>query len=134
VADEMLDEFMAELAELLTLLERDLVSVDAGAEPAGVVAQTFRVFHTVKGTAGFLGFDHMRVVAHAAEDLLDAIRAGSVAWTRPVTDLLLGVLDALRLMSDEAIRTEKDGAEAYPDLVARLRAAGRTSLGAGASA
>jgi len=123
VVDEALDEFMAELAELLTTLERDLVSVDAGRNPAEVVAQTFRIFHTVKGTAGFLGFAHLREVSHAAEDLLDEIRDGNVPWNRIVTDVLLEVLDALRLMMDEAIRTGKDGDEAYAPLVERLRAA-----------
>jgi two-component system chemotaxis sensor kinase CheA len=127
VADEVLQEFMAELAELLSMLERDLVSVDAGRNPAEVVPQTFRVFHTVKGTAGFLGFDRLREVSHAAEDLLAGIRDGSIAWTRPVTDVLLQVLDALRVMMDEIARTEKDGTEAYAPLVGRLReAAGET--------
>jgi len=121
VADEVLEEFMAELAELLNTLERDLVAVDGGRDPSEVVAQTFRVFHTVKGTAGFLGFDHLREVSHAAEDLLDVIRDGSLAWSAAVTDLLLKVLDALRGMMEEIARTERDGTEAYGELVARLR-------------
>ncbi|HVO20947.1 MAG TPA: chemotaxis protein CheA [Anaeromyxobacter sp.] len=123
MADEILEEFMAELGELLSTLERDLISVDGGRDPSEVVAQTFRVFHTVKGTAGFLGFDRLRELSHAAEDLLDSIRDGEVAWTRPVTDTLLQVLDALRVIMETISRTGGDGAEAYAGLVGRLREA-----------
>ena len=123
MADEMFDEFMVELAELLATLERDLVSVDGGREPSEVVGQTFRIFHTVKGSAGFLGFANLGGVAHAAEDLLAGVRGGTVTWTRQVTDLLLEAFDALRRMLDEAIKTQRDGDEAYTDLSLRLRAA-----------
>jgi len=122
VADEVISEFLAEASEILDVLERDLVAVDTGElDPPDVVAGTFRAFHTLKGTSGFLGFEHLGGVAHAGEDLLCAIREGSVQWTRPVTDVLLQVLDALRAIMAEAARTEKDGDNGYPALVAALR-------------
>jgi len=123
VADEVIAEFLAEAAEILDGLERDLVAVDgAELDPVEVVAGTFRAFHTLKGTSGFLGFERLGGVAHAAEDLLCAIREGQVQWTRPVTDLLLLTLDALRAILAEAARTEKDGDDGYPALVESLRA------------
>ena len=123
MADEVVTEFLAEAAEILDSLERDLVAVDGGElDPSDVIAGTFRAFHTLKGTSGFLGFDRLGGVAHAGEDLLCAIREGGVHWTRAVTDILLEVLDALRAILDVAARTEKDGDDAYPELVARLRA------------
>ena len=121
--NEILDEFMAELTELLSTLERDLVSVDEGRDPSEVVAQTFRIFHTVKGTAGFLGFSHLRELAHAAEDVLDAVRDGSLAWSRPITDLLLEVLDALHDIVTAITASGTDGSEGYSSLIERLRAA-----------
>jgi len=123
VADEVVSEFLAEAAELLDGLERDLVAVDGGnLDPSDVVAGTFRAFHTLKGTSGFLGFDKLGGVAHAGEDLLCAIRESAVGWNREVTDVLLEVLDALRAILAEAARTEKDGDNAYPALVERLKA------------
>ena len=91
---EIVAEFLTEAGEVLARLERDLVAVDGGRDPAEVVANTFRAFHTLKGTSGFLGFGHIGGLAHAAEDLLSAIRDGAVPWTRDVTDLLLAALDA----------------------------------------
>jgi len=123
LADEIIEEFLIEAGELLGLLERDLVSVDGGRDPMEVVAQTFRVFHTLKGTSAFLGFDHVRDLGHAAEDLLDAIRGGVVEWTPKTTDLLLESLDAFRAMVEEAGRTGSDGTERHEGLIVRLRAA-----------
>jgi two-component system chemotaxis sensor kinase CheA len=119
---EIVAEFLTEAGEVLARLERDLVAVDGGRDPGEVVANTFRAFHTLKGTSGFLGFAHIGGLAHAAEDLLSAIRDGAVTWTRPVTDLLLEALDALRAMVEEAAATSKDGEADHADLVRRLRA------------
>jgi len=132
VADEVMSEFLAEAGEILDGLERDLVAVDGGnLDPADVVAGTFRAFHTLKGTSGFLGFEKLAGVAHAGEDLLCAIRESQVVWSRGVTDALLEVLDALRAILGEAARTEKDGDNAYPDLVARLKALSEPGAAAG---
>lgn len=38
----------------------------------------FRLFHSMKGSAGFLELDNISRVAHAAESLLDLIRAGKI--------------------------------------------------------
>ena len=122
MASEVFDEFLEELTTLVGQLERDLVSVDGGRDPAEVVPQTFRVFHTVKGTGGFLGLNNLTSLCHAAEELLVSIREGKVAWSREITDLLLHVLDAMRAMMDEFKATENDGTNAYEALIVGLRA------------
>lgn len=38
----------------------------------------FRLFHSMKGSAGFLELNHIAHVAHAAESLLDMIRSGKI--------------------------------------------------------
>ncbi len=123
MADEITEEFLQEATDLLTQLERDLVSVDGGRNPMEVVAQTFRVFHTLKGTSAFLGFDTIRDLGHAAEDLLDAIRGGVVEWTRRTTDLLLESLDAFRALVEEAGQVGPGGPLRFEALAMKLRAA-----------
>lgn len=39
----------------------------------------FRLFHSMKGSAGFLELNHIAGVAHAAESLLDLVRSGKVS-------------------------------------------------------
>lgn len=118
---EIVAEFIAEAGEVLVRLERDLVAVDGGRDPGEVVANTFRAFHTLKGTSGFLGFARIGGLAHAAEDLLSGIRDGAVTWTRDITDALLAALDAQRAMVDEAAATGQDGTTDCGELIAKLR-------------
>ena len=48
----------------------------------------FRLFHSMKGSAGFLELNNISGVAHAAENLLDRIRAGKIKMRNDHVDLL----------------------------------------------
>jgi len=65
----------------------------------------FRLFHSMKGSAGFLEFDHITRVAHAAENLLDLIRNGEIELVPDHVSLLCGACDfakeALELVDNE---------------------------------
>ena len=131
---EIIAEFIAEAGEVLVRLERDLVAVDGGRDPGEVVANTFRAFHTLKGTSGFLGFGSIGGLAHAAEDLLSSIRDGAIAWTREITDALLAALDAQRAMVEQAERSGTDATTDQTALVQRLRALAEVGLAASTAA
>jgi two-component system, chemotaxis family, sensor kinase CheA len=48
----------------------------------------FRLFHSMKGSAGFLELNNISGVAHMAENLLDRIRAGKIKMQNDHVDLL----------------------------------------------
>lgn len=48
----------------------------------------FRLFHSMKGSAGFLELNNISGVAHAAENLLDRIRSGKIKMSNEHVDLL----------------------------------------------
>jgi two-component system chemotaxis sensor kinase CheA len=97
---EILEEFFTEAEESLDQLEQDLIQLedlaDGGETDSETVDRLFRVLHTLKGGAGFLGLEKMAKLAHAGENLLDEVRGGSVDVTKPVMDALLATNDALR--------------------------------------
>ncbi len=53
----------------------------------------FRLFHSMKGSAGFLEFDNISRSAHAAENLLDLIRSGNIQMVPEHVDLLCKACD-----------------------------------------
>ncbi len=61
----------------------------------------FRGFHTIKGTAGFMGMAHVQQLAHLAENLLDRVREGEIPLTGGYADLALECADLLRQMTVE---------------------------------
>lgn len=108
---EILEEFFTEADESLDELESDLIKLETLAEEgntdAELVDRLFRVLHTLKGGAGFLGLDRMNKLAHAGENLLDEVRGGKVMVCKSVMDALLKTNDLLK----ELLDVEKSGGD-----------------------
>src|SRR4051794_20676185 len=127
--DEIVQEFLVESYEALDRLDGDLLTLERDPNSGEVLASIFRVMHTIKGTCGFLGFQKLERVAHAAESLLGAVRDGTLAANPAIASALLATGDALRQMLAKIERTGNDGDEDFLHLVAtleRLRASGGT--------
>lgn len=60
----------------------------------------FRMFHSMKGSAGFLELNHIAHVAHAAESLLDLIRSGKIEMVAEHVQLLCQSCDFSREAMD----------------------------------
>jgi len=120
--DDLLDEFLAEANENLDNLDTDLVRLERNPDDRQLVAKIFRVIHTVKGGAGFLGLDRLGALAHACEAVLARVRDGEVKADGAMVSLVLEGLDHIKdlLTEVEAIRKEPPGEDG--DLVARLQA------------
>lgn len=77
--EELCIEFCSESRDMLAEIEPLLVELESSAESLGAVdsaeiAKVFRAFHSMKGSAGFLGLETIVAVTHAAESLLDVFR------------------------------------------------------------
>lgn len=120
--DEVVQEFLVESYENLDQLDRDLVSLEENPGDTETLGSIFRMFHTIKGTCGFLGFTKLEAVTHAGENLLSALREGELRINPQIASGLLALGDATReiLASVEASGAEGDGD--YTHLVVRLTA------------
>jgi two-component system chemotaxis sensor kinase CheA len=94
--NDVIQEFMTESREGLDRFDRELVALEAQPDNKELIARLFRVLHTVKGTAGFLGFTRVEKAAHAGETLLALVRDGKLTLDSAKTTALLGLSDALR--------------------------------------
>ena len=124
--NEILEEFFTEAEENLDQLEQDLIQLETLAEEGDTDPETvnriFRVLHTLKGGAGFLGMDKMAKLAHAGENLLDEVRNEKVAVTKPVMDVLLQTNDMLKSMLAMNKAREDDSGVNNDALIAALEA------------
>ena len=93
--DEMLAVFLDESAENLAVLEQGLLRLDRDPSDRAPLDSAFRAAHSIKGGSSFFGIEAVTRLAHALENVLDRIRSGQMASTRPVVDLLLRSADAL---------------------------------------
>ncbi len=126
--DELLTDFLAETTEGLAALDSALLKLERAPADGATLAVVFRLVHTIKGTCGFLDLPRLERLAHAAEDLLDAVRDGELQVTPKLITTVLDAADGMKtivaaIAADEA---EPDGNDA--GLIAALHAArGRTA-------
>lgn len=93
--DDLLRDFLAETRESIAVLDADLVSLENSADPA-LLQSIFRLFHTIKGTCGFLGLPRLETLSHAAETVLGRMRDGELEIAPDVVSAVLATIDRIR--------------------------------------
>ena len=118
---ELVNVFLVEAGELLDRLGEQLVELETMPGDTELLNAVFRAFHTVKGGAGFLGFDPMVALCHRAEDLLNQARNHTLLLNSAHMDALLESLDLLNDMM-RACDAGESLREAPASLLRRLEA------------
>lgn len=113
---EFIQEFVAEAQDLIAELEPVIVGFGErnGEDPRSSpdfledLNRTFRLFHSVKGGAGFLGFGNIVKAAHTAENLLDQLRNSQVLLTPEHTNLLCSACDFMEEALEHVMASGND--------------------------
>lgn len=93
--DDLLNDFLAETAEILAEAGGALVAWEADPGDRERLDAIFRLVHTIKGSSGFLSLPRVTALAHAAEDALDQVRRGNRPADATLVTGVLGVIDRL---------------------------------------
>jgi two-component system, chemotaxis family, sensor kinase CheA len=94
---EIIQDFIEESSDMIEQLEP--IIIELGQIPKDredwpeTINAIFRLFHSMKGSAGFLEFTHIQGVAHSAENLLDLVRSGKIDLLPPHVNLLCQACD-----------------------------------------
>jgi two-component system chemotaxis sensor kinase CheA len=105
-----LGTFVVEGGELLQQMEAGLLGLEDGGDPTESVNALFRAAHTIKGSSGLFGLDHLVRFTHVLESVLDRLRNDELAVSTELVGVLLPCVDHLgALMSEVAAgRIEED--------------------------
>jgi two-component system chemotaxis sensor kinase CheA len=128
--NEAVHEFLIETHENLAQLDLDLVTLEKDPTERETLSRVFRTMHTVKGSAGFLGFEKLQAVAHAAENLLSRLRDGAIVLNAEIASALLMVVDAVRQMLEAVESIETDGDGDYSVVIQKLERLNSLSIAA----
>ena len=96
--EEIIAEFITESEETLDRIDPLFVELEIKGEDKEMLNQIFRSVHTIKGAAGFLGFQPVVDVAHNAESIMKKLREGEIRMSKPLMDVVLKSVDMLRLL------------------------------------
>ncbi len=121
--DEMLGEFIHEASEHLATGAALILALakTPQVDPEQVNA-CFRSLHTVKGCAGFLDLHRIKGLAHAGEQVLDALRSGSLTGTQATWDILLATVTRLEELIQALEATQQEPVGNDHDVIAALEA------------
>ena len=95
---EMLNLFVQESSEHLQTLETDLMALESNPSDSPLLNSIFRSVHSLKGGAGFFGFDPIVRLAHAMESVMSLLRDAVFVADQSIISLLISSADKLNLM------------------------------------
>lgn len=108
---QIMQTFFAESRALLEQMEADLLGLEAEPGNADTLNAVFRGAHTIKGSAGLFGFDHVVGFTHVLETVLDHARDGQLLLGADIVGLLLECRDHIgQLLESAANEIEPDAA------------------------
>lgn len=93
--------FLAEVNELLELIEESLIDLERAPGDQALLNQIFRAAHTIKGNSAMIGHTRMAALTHAIETRLDDLRKRTASVTPELVEALLRAVDVLKLLRDE---------------------------------
>jgi two-component system, chemotaxis family, sensor kinase CheA len=96
--DEILTEFALEAREILDQLDSDFVLLEVSPTDKKLIGNIFRGLHTLKGSSGFFSFKRLEKISHAGESLLGKIRDGQLSLDLNKSNVLLQMIDVLRII------------------------------------
>ncbi len=120
---KFLPVYFEESEEKLVLLESGLGQLAAGKD-AGVLEQTIRAVHSIKGSSGTFGFDEVCDLAWAVEDVLRHAAKGQLALDAGNIELCSEAANLLR----EAIGKYRDKEDLPIEIMQRLAGRLRAAL------
>jgi len=122
---EALTTFTIESTELLQDMEADLLALENIEEPSETINAIFRAAHTIKGSAGLFGLEHIVRFTHVVESVLDALRSGKLTVSSELVAGLLPCCDHLnsliRDVVDGKLEENQDMTESGNRLLDALR-------------
>jgi len=133
---EVVADFIAEAREHLETIEPSLLELEKNPGKLDILNDIFRPMHSLKGASGFLNLTKINHLAHKSENVLDALRKGSLSNDADIMDVILSATDILRQMLDNLENHGDEGQVDVEPLVEQLdkymqqeREAGQASSG-----
>jgi len=116
---EYIQTFCVELTERLGTAQELILKLESGQATEEDRNVLFRLFHTIKGEAGFLKLGLIMELFHNLEGLLDGLRKDKIAVTPPLIDRLFEGID-LAEKAGAILGEGRDDLEEYRPSVQRL--------------
>ncbi|HOX22575.1 MAG TPA: ATP-binding protein [Elusimicrobiales bacterium] len=119
---ELIAAFLQDADSFLSNADGHFAALDLNPADEEAVRELFRITHSLKGNAGYMGLEKMKVLSHTLENLLLQLRDKPGAYNKTAGDALRAGVDELKNMSArlKAGEDEVTDENAYSDILAAL--------------
>ncbi|MGR3178356.1 MAG: chemotaxis protein CheA [Candidatus Anammoxibacter sp.] len=100
--------FIEETNEYIETVDNDLIKLEKGEDIVAVTDNVFRLIHTIKGNAAYLGFAKIEKITHNFENILDELRKGNLTISNDICKLLFNTFDKFKTVYSNVVTTGKE--------------------------
>jgi two-component system chemotaxis sensor kinase CheA len=119
--NEFLEMFINESRDLFERLDDALLEVEQNPADTETLYTVLRLVHSLKGTAGMVGYDPLQTLCHAIEDFMTVIHENPELVNREVMDLLFKGRDLMQVVFNRCSESEAQNDELEPEENAYLQ-------------
>ncbi|MGE5472662.1 MAG: chemotaxis protein CheA [Ignavibacteriales bacterium] len=116
---ESLSLFAEDLEEDIERIDKGLLEIEKTGQEIGVINEIMRAAHNIKGSSAMVGFDRMKKITHAVENVMIDIKNGKTMITPELVTLLLKCMDRVKLLRDKFVLGDTN--VEIDDLVEKLK-------------
>ena len=131
---EYAELFQAEANEYMQILNQCLLNLEKQPSDRENLLEAFRVVHSLKGMAGTMGYRQVTDIAHGLENFLEDLKAGTLAVTAAVLDLVFEAVDCLQTALANPEEPLPHDREKIEKLLQRIKSFQQSALSAGEGA
>jgi len=88
--------FIEEASEIITMLENDLLELEADIDNKSLIDSVFRYIHTLKGSSGMVEYTLLTSFSHELENVLARVRSRELKITPGLISVFLNAVDLLK--------------------------------------
>jgi len=103
---EYKQEFLQEVREYIDVMNQNFINLEKGDLDA--LNEIFRVAHTIKGMAGFMGYKKLELLCHRLESAMGRIKDGNVKVSEDIIDTMLKAVDKIEEIVDKIEAEDSD--------------------------
>ncbi|WDE06425.1 chemotaxis protein CheA [Thalassomonas viridans] len=122
--DPVIQTFLVEAKEQLEEMEENLLSLEQDLGDIEAVNAVFRAAHTIKGSGGMFGFEHLVAFTHEVESVLMRMRKGEISIDSELISVLLSCSDHIKVLVEctggDGEKTSRETEQASRELINRL--------------
>ena len=106
--DNFQKKFIEEATDLINNLEVAVLNLEKDSTNTELIAEVFRIMHSLKGGGGMFGFENISNFTHNLETIYDEVRNGKLKVTEDLLSITFSSVDHLRSLLDlDALKDEQ---------------------------